>query len=109
MALRTIYEKPAENENSSQEFILESQPLSVAIWKDDKSFFVFDPRPRDLNGQVIGKGDWSEYIPTPFDYSDGAEEFGYSEVFQNKVYAQDETEDDSETDVDEDMESNDDK
>ncbi|XP_074039685.1 uncharacterized protein [Leptinotarsa decemlineata] len=51
--------KTDEKDDSFNQAILESKPLSIALWRDDKAFYVFDPKPRDKIGNVIGMEDWS--------------------------------------------------
>nr|CAH7728598.1 unnamed protein product [Callosobruchus chinensis] len=63
--LKAIYEQEQTEDYFNQEIILESKPLAVAIWRDDKRFYVFDPMPRDTDGTVIGKEDWSEAEEKP--------------------------------------------
>ncbi|CAH1118614.1 unnamed protein product [Phaedon cochleariae] len=65
-ALRTYLEVKPTDDNPYREAILESKPLSVALWRDDKVFYLFDPKPRDKEGNVIGMEDWSELrLPKP--------------------------------------------
>ncbi|VEN60728.1 unnamed protein product [Callosobruchus maculatus] len=63
--LKAFYEQEQTEDYFNQEIILESKPLAVAIWRDDKRFYVFDPMPRDKDGTVIGKEDWSEIEEKP--------------------------------------------
>nr|CAI5839704.1 unnamed protein product [Callosobruchus analis] len=58
--LKAFYEQEQTEDYYNQEVVLESKSLAVAIWRDDKRFYVFDPMPRDKDGTVIGKEDWSE-------------------------------------------------
>lgn len=79
-SLQTFFEQPITDENKNQEIILESSLLTVAMWRDDYLYYMFDSKPRGDEGQVLGKEDWTEYIPTPEDmeYFDYSEEGEYS-------------------------------
>lgn len=50
-------EQTSEN-LSCKEFLLESKPLSVAIWKDENLFYLFDSKPRDKNGHAVNIEQW---------------------------------------------------
>ncbi|KAL1502116.1 hypothetical protein ABEB36_007308 [Hypothenemus hampei] len=52
-SLKSFFENETNNDG-----LLETKHYTVALWRDDKAYFVFDPMPRDKNGQVIGKDDW---------------------------------------------------
>ncbi|KAK9886347.1 hypothetical protein WA026_015864 [Henosepilachna vigintioctopunctata] len=53
----TTTEKTSDDDNF--ELLVETENITVSVWKDDNLFYVFDPYPRDANGQVIGKDAWS--------------------------------------------------
>ncbi|XP_030747483.1 uncharacterized protein LOC115875982 isoform X2 [Sitophilus oryzae] len=57
-ALKTAFEEEQTDENFNQEVLLEAKHYTVVLWRDDKAYYVFDSRPRDSNGEVIGKEDW---------------------------------------------------
>ncbi|KAJ8954144.1 hypothetical protein NQ318_005738 [Aromia moschata] len=67
VALQSFFEQEQTEDYFNQEAILESKPLSIALWRDDKTFYVFDSKPRDKTGVFIGKEDWSddESLPPP--------------------------------------------
>ncbi|XP_044261040.1 uncharacterized protein LOC123009011 [Tribolium madens] len=44
------------------EAVLESPLMTVALWRDDNTYYLFDPQPRDERGQVFGKDGWSAKI-----------------------------------------------
>lgn len=52
-SLRDFFQE--ESDDSNKEALLETKHYTVALWKDDKAYYVFDPRPRDKNGEVIGR------------------------------------------------------
>lgn len=59
--LKQILTNPQRNSNfPNQELLLESKPLSVAIWKDDNVFYLFDSKPRDKNGFAVNIEQWLE-------------------------------------------------
>ncbi|XP_019769617.1 uncharacterized protein LOC109544047 isoform X1 [Dendroctonus ponderosae] len=64
-ALKTFFEKEQTDDDFNQEALLESKHYTVALWRDDKCFYAFDPRPRDKKGEVIGKDDWDPEPPEP--------------------------------------------
>lgn len=41
-----------------EELLLESKPLSVAIWKDENRFYYFDSKPRDKEGYAVNIEQW---------------------------------------------------
>jgi hypothetical protein len=54
-----LNERVASEGNEVFQSIIESQYMTVSMWRDDNLFYLFDPRPRDERGQVYGKDDWS--------------------------------------------------
>lgn len=57
-----------EEEFPHKELLLESKPLTVAIWKDDTLFYVFDSKPRNKNGLAVNIEQWldpSEMVGSP--------------------------------------------
>ncbi|XP_045468526.1 uncharacterized protein LOC123676579 [Harmonia axyridis] len=47
------------------EILVETENITVSVWKDQNLFYIFDPYPRDANGQVIGKDAWSAKVEAP--------------------------------------------
>lgn len=45
---------------SNHELLLESKPLSVAIWQDQSLFYVFDSKSRDKQGRAVNIEQWLE-------------------------------------------------
>ncbi|KAG5865092.1 hypothetical protein JTB14_025599, partial [Gonioctena quinquepunctata] len=58
--LKSFFETDKTDDSPNENIIVQSKPLSTAVWKDDKVFYVFDPKPRDKKGNVIGMEDWSQ-------------------------------------------------
>ncbi|XP_044763345.1 uncharacterized protein LOC123320203 [Coccinella septempunctata] len=50
------------NDQDCLELLVETENITVTVWKDQNLFYVFDPYPRDANGQVIGKDAWSAKV-----------------------------------------------
>lgn len=48
-----------------QELLLETKVLTVAIWRDENLYYVFDSKPRDKNGRAVNIEQWLE--PSEFD------------------------------------------
>lgn len=47
-------------ESPYQELLLETKPLSLAIWRDENLFYIFDSKPRDKNGRAVNIEQWLE-------------------------------------------------
>ncbi|XP_076256073.1 uncharacterized protein LOC143193632 [Rhynchophorus ferrugineus] len=57
-SIKTMFKDEQTDENFNQEGLLETKNYTVALWRDDKAYYVFDSKPRNSTGQVIGKEDW---------------------------------------------------
>ncbi|XP_028139261.2 uncharacterized protein LOC114333567 isoform X2 [Diabrotica virgifera virgifera] len=65
-ALKSYFDTPQINENFHWELMLITKNYSVIIWRDEHIYYLFDPKPRDKEGYVIGYEDWSELrLPKP--------------------------------------------
>ncbi|XP_056633874.1 uncharacterized protein LOC130443328 [Diorhabda sublineata] len=65
-ALRNFFETPQTDDYYNQEMMVITKPYSVITWRDDHVWYLFDPKPRDKEGYVIGLEDWSEFrLPKP--------------------------------------------
>lgn len=49
------------NDSDKKEILLESESLTVVMWKEDGLYYVFDPKSRDPSGYVYGMEEWSSY------------------------------------------------
>lgn len=47
------------------EILVETENITVSVWKDQNLFYLFDPYPRDGTGQVMGKDGWSAKLEAP--------------------------------------------
>lgn len=47
---------------TTSEIILESFGQTVAVWRDDNFWYMFDPKPRNEQGEIYGKDEWSAII-----------------------------------------------
>lgn len=54
-----------DDDGDKKQRLLESDALTVVMWKEDGMYYVFDPKPRDPSGQVYGKDEWSALPPPP--------------------------------------------
>ncbi|XP_060534309.1 uncharacterized protein LOC132706789 [Cylas formicarius] len=45
---------------NGRDALLEANGYAVALWRDAGIYYVFDPKPRNKNGQAIGKEDWDD-------------------------------------------------
>lgn len=95
-AMESLDQRCAEEGLDLFQSIIESQYLTVVLWRDDNLYYLFDPQPRDERGQVYGKDDWS----AKFDPE--AEEYGMEETTEEEGDAA-ETEHDDKEDDDEDL------
>ncbi|XP_968612.4 uncharacterized protein LOC657031 [Tribolium castaneum] len=63
--LEALNQRLAEGGSEIFQSVLESPLLTVSMWRDDNTFYLFDPQPRDERGQVFGKDEWSAKIEEP--------------------------------------------
>lgn len=54
-------ETPEEKEHKKP-LLLESEPMTLVIWKHSGIFYLFDSKPRDDTGQAFGKDQWSAKV-----------------------------------------------
>lgn len=54
--------------------LLESNTLTLVLWKDDQLYYLFDPKSRDSRGEIFGKDLWSVKPPEPKIDSEDEEE-----------------------------------
>lgn len=66
-ALKSYFNQQQTEENFNQEALIDSNPLTVAVWRDDKLYYCFDPKPRDTEGLVIGAEEWSFFEPPVYE------------------------------------------
>lgn len=53
-SLISFYSRPQTDDDFYQDALLETKHYTVALWRDSKVFYLFDPKPRNKLGQVIG-------------------------------------------------------
>lgn len=53
-SLLSFYSRPQTEDDFYQDALLETKHYTVALWRDSKVFYLFDPKPRNKFGQVIG-------------------------------------------------------
>lgn len=68
----------AEIDTDKKQMLLESESLTVVMWKEDGLFYVFDPKARDPAGHTYGKDEWS-VLPAPEVESSAHSDEGRSE------------------------------
>ncbi|XP_050312068.1 uncharacterized protein LOC126747451 [Anthonomus grandis grandis] len=96
-SLRSHFEAEQTDDNFNQEALLETKHYVVALWRDDKAFYLFDSKPRDKNGEVIGREDWDPEPSTPEPEPEEEEEEGAEEEESEK---EDTIGNDTEDDID---------
>ena len=48
------------NLNCNKKFVIESKPVTCATWSENQSFYIFDPKPRNGEGQNYRQCEWDE-------------------------------------------------
>lgn len=57
-------EEATDDETQPRPLLLESNTLTLVLWKDGQIYYLFDPKSRDTRGEIYGKDLWS-VIPPP--------------------------------------------
>lgn len=83
LAIQNFYGVPDVEETDQRELLIESNPLTVALWRDNGLYYYFDPKPRDERGHVYGKDEWTLISP---------EELALLSEFAEEIYEDNEQE-----------------
>ncbi|XP_065167903.1 uncharacterized protein [Atheta coriaria] len=73
-ALKSFFSEEVREEDDHKEIIVHTDYYDVVLWKSGTLYYLFDPNPRDEQGMIYGKEEWSD-IPldptlTEMEYDD---------------------------------------
>lgn len=60
--------------------IIKTDTYTIAVWRQDGVFYLFDPKGRDAQGMTLGRENWSSKIYPPEEV--GEQEGGIGEDFE---------------------------